>query len=313
MTISIRIKLTDLILDPAHDLDLTALPLDEAADLIQQAFGFLASSVEVSVGDGEATITAPGTTSQQRDEAQRLLSQGVKSAQQGKYRQAIRSFEEALELAPDHVEARRNLGLAYLELGNSDQAKAYVTEAIRLDPHDAWSFLLLGNIAWKQERDYDLAIRYYQKAYENKPDDPYLLNNYGAVLAEHQQYAEAEIFLRRAMAAQPDYPNPYLALAVLHLNQNQGQAALQALDELFAAPRSQDIRSRPVYEEAQRHNGPAAVIDHIAVSVPEALRAQTIEQIVIIDASREVFNDNVNPGLMLFGVAVEYDQSTPTP
>ena len=206
----------------------------------------------------------------------------MKSAQQGKYQQAIRSFEEALDIAPEQADIRRNLGLAYMELGDADRAKAYVREVIRLDPHDAWSFLLLGNIAWKQERDYDLAIRYYQKAYENKPDDPFLLNNYGAILAEHQQYAEAEIFLRRAMAAQPDYPNPYLALAVLHLDQNHGQAALQALDELFAAPRSQDIRSRPVYEEAQRRYLEAnravaeATYDEVMQLVEE--RRQALEQ-----------------------------------
>jgi Tfp pilus assembly protein PilF len=251
MTISISIPLADLIIEPEQDIDLTALPEQEATKLVKKAFGFLSPSVEVSISSGIVTITAPSSIPQQRDEAHRLLSRGLKSAQQGKYEQAIRLFEESLNLAPDSADTRRNLGMAYLESGQTERAKRLIAEVLRLDPKDVWSYLLLGNIIWKQEHDFDKTTRLYERALKLNPNDPYLLNNYAALLSEREHYDEAETLLRRAIADQPDYPNPYVALAMACLKQDKAKAAAEAIDEMFRAPRSQDIRSEPVYEEAR--------------------------------------------------------------
>jgi hypothetical protein len=64
--------------------------------------------------------------------------------------------------------------------------------------------------------------------------------------------AEALRLCEEAIALAPEYPNPYLGLAQLALDQHQPLAALEVLDRLFRHTRSEDIRSAPVYVEARR-------------------------------------------------------------
>src|SRR5437588_152952 len=81
--------------------------------------------------------------------------------------------------------------MAYQESGDKQRAKQYLLETLRLDPTDAWSHLLLGNIYSKQEKNYTEAEKHYQRAYELKPVDAILLTNYGAMRAEQGRLDEA--------------------------------------------------------------------------------------------------------------------------
>jgi Flp pilus assembly protein TadD len=47
---------------------------------------------------------------------------GVSLAHQGKYREAVSRFAEAVRIRPDFAEARFSLALAHLRVGNQNQA-----------------------------------------------------------------------------------------------------------------------------------------------------------------------------------------------
>ena len=83
-----------------------------------------------------------------------------------------------------------------------------------------------------------------------------MLNSYGGLLAERGRYAEAQDMFERAIAAKPDHPNPYLGLAMVARKQGDEDAALAALERLFAQSGGDtggaDARSEPVYAEARR-------------------------------------------------------------
>ena len=49
-----------------------------------------------------------------------------------KYDEALRSFEKALELAPDNYQAAYNLGMLYRQMGKPGKSKEYFQKANRL-------------------------------------------------------------------------------------------------------------------------------------------------------------------------------------
>jgi hypothetical protein len=139
-----------------------------------------------------------------------------------------------------------------MESGNTAEAKESRLQTILLDPTDAWTFLILGNLLSKAERDYAGAEALYRRAIELRPDDPYILTSYAASLANRGQHEKAREHLQRALELNPDYPNAHCAIALSYAHEDEWQAALDSLDALFDRPASRDIRSGPLYTEARR-------------------------------------------------------------
>jgi hypothetical protein len=61
----------------------------------------------------------------------------------------------------------------------------------------------------------------------------------------------------------------------------------------------------PIWNAHYRDTGVDAVVDHIILYIPEDLLSTTIDQIIIDDKSMELFGLK-DPGIMVFGVSVEY-------
>jgi tetratricopeptide (TPR) repeat protein len=96
---------------------------------------------------------------------------------------------------------------------------------------------------------------FYQRAIQANPNDPHILSNMAGLLARREAYDEARSYFHRAIVADPAYPHAHFGLALSHFRQGEAQAALTALDTLFAQPESMDIRTEPVYAEARRLYG----------------------------------------------------------
>ena len=56
--------------------------------------------------------------------------------EQGRLKDAIRHFSEALRIEPKNVNIQNNLGIAYARQGNLKDAAVHFTEAVRLSPHN---------------------------------------------------------------------------------------------------------------------------------------------------------------------------------
>ena len=105
------------------------------------------------------------------------LQKAVGKAQDGKLSDALKLFKSLLEVIPENVDARRNLAKVYLGLGNVDQAKRQLDICIQIDPKDCWSYIMLGNIYTKNERNLDVAEFYYECGLDHCAEDGMLLNN----------------------------------------------------------------------------------------------------------------------------------------
>ncbi|MCX5870522.1 MAG: tetratricopeptide repeat protein [Deltaproteobacteria bacterium] len=245
------VPLKQIILDPSNSIDLSILPEQEAIRLIKESYGFLSSSLDVSIRDGLAVIELKEERSARANNVQKTFQKGIREAQQGDYRKAIKTFTKVLEIIPNHVDARRNLAMAHLELGNVAKAKEHLEECLKLDPANAWSFVLLGNIYAKHERNQPVAEFYYEAGLTTSPNDNILLNNYAALQMEQGNSVKAKELFERALAADSSYPNTYYGLAYLHQINREPAAAIAILDRLFDRPKSSDMRSEPVYRNAR--------------------------------------------------------------
>jgi Tfp pilus assembly protein PilF len=249
--IIISVALKDIIIDPVKKIDLSTLPEEEAICLLKNAYGFLSSVVNISLQNGMAIIELKEPKKEIVNEALKTYKTGVKAAEQADYQKAIKLFTKVLDTIPEHVEARRNLAMAYLESGSPDKAKELLNECVQIDINNVWSYLLLGNIYAKHDRNYDIAEFYFQKGLSINPKDNILLNNYAALKMEQRQNKEAQDLFEKALFNDPSYPNTYYGLALLHKSMGNDERALALLDKLFEQPTSKDIRSAQVYQQAK--------------------------------------------------------------
>jgi len=125
---------------------------------------------------------------------------------------------------------RISLGLGYLKMGNTTQAKLNLEKAKRFAPN-----LVQVHTAFAHYYDTvsepELAIKSYEKALSLKNDDADTLNNYGVFLCKQEKYPEAEQQFLKAIAV-PSYllvSQSYQNLALCQLKAHHFEKAEQYL------------------------------------------------------------------------------------
>ena len=249
--ITLIIPIKHIILDPANPVDLSNLSQQDAIELIKQAYGFLSPAIDVSISNGVATIALQEQRAGKINDVLKFYQKGVREAQQGTYEKAIKHFSRVIDAIPQHVDARRNLAMAHLESGNVDQARELLRQCLKIDPTDVWTYVLLGNVATKHERAFDVAEFYYEAGLNINPQDNLLLNNFATLHMEQGHFNKAKELFDKALAIDPTYPNTYFGLALVNRLSGSPEMALKILEQLFDQPASTDIRSAPVYKNAR--------------------------------------------------------------
>lgn len=247
----ISIPLKHIILDPTKPIDLSTIPEQDAIALIRKSYGFLSPAVDLAIENGVAIIRFDEPCREKLAEALKLFQKGNRAAQAGDYQKAIKLFAKVLETIPHHVDARRNLAMAHLETGKAEEAKRLLQECLKIDPSNVWTFVLLGNIAAKHDRNPDVAAFYYEAGLAINPGDNILLNNFAALQTERGDFDAAKELFEKAIEVDPSYPNTSYGLALLHKTTGSPEAALDQLEQLFSQPKSADIRNEPVYRNAR--------------------------------------------------------------
>ncbi|HQI71868.1 MAG TPA: tetratricopeptide repeat protein [Smithella sp.] len=94
-----------------------------------------------------------------------LINRGTAYYKLGSYQQAIDDYNQVIRLKPDYADAYNNRGLAYGKLGQYQQAIADFNEAIRLKPNYAGAFNNRG-LAYLLQGQKELGCREAKKACE---------------------------------------------------------------------------------------------------------------------------------------------------
>ena len=89
------------------------------------------------------------------------------------------------------------LGIGYLQQGNTGRAKSPLKKALELDSSNADAHAALA-LVFQQEMESELADEHFRKALSARSDDTRILNNYGGFLYEQKRYPEAKVRFEQA-------------------------------------------------------------------------------------------------------------------
>jgi type IV pilus assembly protein PilF len=90
------------------------------------------------------------------------------------------------------------LGIGYLQEGNSERAKVPLKKAIELDANDADANAALA-LVFQAEGETQLAEQYFKKALASR-NDARILNNFGSFLYEQKRFEDAYAMFEKAAA-----------------------------------------------------------------------------------------------------------------
>ena len=89
------------------------------------------------------------------------------------------------------------LGIGYLQQGNTGRAKSPLKKALELDSSNADAHAALA-LVFQPEMESELADEHFRKALSARGDDTRILNNYGGFLYEQKRYPEAKARFEQA-------------------------------------------------------------------------------------------------------------------
>ncbi len=107
-----------------------------------------------------------------------VFAEGLRALEQSRFEQAIAAFQRALEIDPNLVTARYDLGVAYFALQKFDESRRALEEVLRQDPKHHFARYFLARVDLVQE-NLDAAICGFRALPQNKPvaDELYYLGS----------------------------------------------------------------------------------------------------------------------------------------
>lgn len=212
----------------AHEQFLKALKLDNTN--VTAKFGLIdayarGGLVEVAT---RAYATMSSADDPREDHAV-LRNIGLAFLKLGDYEQALRWFGRALEQEPEDPESYLGMGRAHRELGEVEEARAAYEQALELDPGYVKALTNLGQLQYL-EGNVPAAIENYCLALEEEPDNHAVNNNLAmAYYAEGKVELALELLREAADRAEP-YVSALVNLASIHLEEHDYEAAKPYLE-----------------------------------------------------------------------------------
>ncbi len=154
---------------------------------------------------------------------------GLLAGRAGRTTEAVGDFQKALRLSPDHLIALNNLGGAYRQLKQWDDARTTYERALQLSPNNSDSNYGLGMV-YAQLDDTSRAFELLEKALKARPVFPEALNNLGILYLRTKRPDDAVASFQESIRVAPEFDQAYLNLArvrAIEGNNSEARAVLQ--------------------------------------------------------------------------------------
>ena len=187
------------------------------------------------------------------------LSMGICFTDLGRYQEALKKFQEALQLDKNlAVDANYNFGIVYSKLGDPGKAIKHYKEAIKVNPKSALPNLNLGMIYAKQ-KNYQEAIQPLRTAIRVSPKMAREANfKLGVALMKLQRYQEAVKPLREAVHITPNNEKvrDFLADGLYHasLSHRKAEKTTEEIETLKEAVENNPEHMMAHYALAQAYD-----------------------------------------------------------
>ncbi len=196
-------------------------------------------------------MSAVGAVSAMRKgSVSKLIAEGNEQYRKGKLAEALKAYNQALEIDPENPDAWNNKGLILAVAGNYKEALNCHLKAVDMDPDNVDAISNIGMIHTKLDNS-QKALEWYDKALSMDPNHQTTWNNKGNLLSKMGQYQDALKCYDKALEINPEYMAAMNNKAVELIHLKRYDEALGLLNAV--------LKSRPLFSEGWYVKGKAYV------------------------------------------------------
>ncbi len=160
-----------------------------------------ALAVALCFGIGFAVAAEPDSPLSRETQWQ----QARRDLAQGKAGDAKTAFEDLIKRYPNEADLHLFLGISLLRLRDPQGAIGAINRAIEVDPNHVEARTLLGYVELEIRGDADAAIREYRKVIELKPSSAEAHSNLAVALKKRGALDQAVVSLNKALELKPEF------------------------------------------------------------------------------------------------------------
>lgn len=203
----------------------------------------ITSKIEMTLVLNTATAASAAEAKAKTEILRKLFAEGVAAGDAGRQDEAIEKFKQAVAASADCFECYNNLGFAYMQKKDYENAAAAYTKSSEVNPNDAASFSGLATV-YNAQRKFDLAAEASAKATALSTNlsaaggggaDAFF--NEGVILWNGGKIVEAKKSFEAAVQADPGHAEAHYQLGMVLVNEgNLAGAATEFETYLKLAP-----------------------------------------------------------------------------
>lgn len=149
--------------------------------------------------------------------------------QQNNIQSAETAFENALSIYQANSQILNNLGVTYFVTSQKLQATELQTMAVQNDPNNAWVRYNMG-IVYLEQGDTQASLREFKEASYIDPDWVYPFIQQGFVYIKLHDYENAKRAAQQAIQIDDSQQSAFLILSIAFFNQGENQDALRMIE-----------------------------------------------------------------------------------
>ncbi len=233
------------IIHSLNDLGFKANSIEDLKKQIEDFYSVYGYKPEVKIHEGNIVVVTIDTElfSKGRD----LIEMAVRKCNNAAFDEAINLLEEAQKIMPCNGDIYRlKAQIYFMRDMDYDRAMDTCIDALRFNPQDYYSLILMGNILFQGKKDSETAKKYYEKALEYNPNEEIAITNIAAIESQKGNFTSALNYYQRLIDLGRKYPNLYYSLAATYYNMGKMQEAfdtsIEGLKETVDRPENPGVK-----------------------------------------------------------------------
>ena len=196
----------------------------------------------VALPTGKPVVNVSDFRERYPKKAVSFYEKGSASLKNKKTDEAVKYLRNAVELAPTFSEAHNQLGIAYMEGGQKDDAESEFIKAHQLNPSAVDPLLNLARL-YLNKNDLDRAVTASEQAVKADSHSPSAFFSLGVALYKAEQFDRAGVALNRALELGPKVGTIRLLLANVYLKLQAYDKSLEQLSKyIFENPDGKQLQ-----------------------------------------------------------------------
>ena len=155
-----------------------------------------------------------------------IFELALENQQKNNLNDAIKLYNQVLEINPHDVNSYFNLGLIFNDSNNYERAINCYNKVITIDPDYLNAHINLGAIFFNS-KEYQKAIKHYEKIIEIDPNHESAHNNLGAIFQGLKKYSKAINYFKKVIDINPNHKISFYNLGVALYSNKQYKDAIE--------------------------------------------------------------------------------------